>query len=685
MQEAIRKFKAEVFQALAHPTRIAILEQLRDGEQPAGKLIERLSLEQANASQHLAVLRAKQIVVNRKDGNQVFYSLRSPLLKDVLDIMRRYCQAHVAGAMAALGEMEKEHAKQERGGAVRRQMTALPQTALDRWLPKLVLCLRQYSGRVFLSDLIAGLTVGLVALPLAMAFGIASGVTPQAGIYTAVVAGFLISALGGSRTQIGGPTGAFVVIVAGIIAKFGVSGLLMVTAMAGVILVVMGATGLGTAVRFIPRPVTIGFTNGIAVLIASTEIADFFGLKAGSVPSDFLGRMKTLAAYAGTLDPVTTAVACGSLAVILLWPFVTKRIPGSILALLAATAAVVLWRLPIATIGSKFGGIPTGFPAFHIPQFRADLIAPLLPSAFTVALLAAVESLLSAVVADGMSGDKHNSNVELMAQGIANLVSPLVGGIPATGAIARTATNIRSGAKTPVSGIIHALTLLVILVAAAPLAKYIPLAGLAAILFVVAYNMGEWREIGSILKLSAADIAVWAATFGLTVLADLTVAVEVGMALASLLYIYRISQTTTVATVTPEYLETGRLHVLQDKEIPPYVTILRIHGPFLFGTTERLAEETVDLSRFAPVVILRVRNMTAIDATGLHALEQLSNRMRKTGRTMLLCGARRQPATMLEQADFVRHIGQDNILPHVQAALERAREVHAAEAEIALI
>lgn len=552
-----------------------------------------------------------------------------------------------------------------------------PHAKSDRWLPKLASCLRDYTWRTLAADSVAGLTVGLVALPLAMAFGIASGVTPQAGLYTAVVAGFLISALGGSRTQIGGPTGAFVVIVAGIIAKFEISGLLMVTAMAGVILVFMGATGLGAAVRFIPRPVTIGFTNGISVLIASTQISDFFGLQAGSVPSDFWGRMKTLTAHAATLSAPATSLACGSLALIVLWPRITRRVPGSIVALLAATAAAALWRLPVASIGSKFGGIPTGFPAFHIPQFRADLILPLLPSAFTVALLAAVESLLSAVVADGMSGDRHNSDVELMAQGVANLFAPLVGGIPATGAIARTATNIRSGARTPVAGMIHSLTLLVILLAAAPLAKYIPLATLAAVLFVVAYNMGEWREIGAILRLSVADKAVWAATFLLTVFADLTVAVEVGVALAALLYIYRVSQTTTVAPVTPEYVENGRLHILQDKEIPPYVTILRIHGPFLFGSTEQLSEQTADLSRFGSVVILRVRNMTAIDATGMHALEQLSNRLRSTGRAMLLCGARRQPAAMLEQAEFVRRIGRENILPHVQAALERAAEIHA--------
>ena len=555
-------------------------------------------------------------------------------------------------------------------------MIAVPQTPLDRWLPKLVLCLRQYNLRFFTADVIAGLTVGLVALPLAMAFGIASGVTPQAGIYTAVIAGFLISALGGSRAQIGGPTGAFVVIVAGIVAKFGLSGLFIVTMMAGVILVVMGATGLGTAVKFIPRPVTIGFTNGIAVLIASTQIRDFLGLTAGTIPSEFLGRMHVLFSHLDSTDPHTLLVAGCSLAVIVLWPYITKRIPGSIIALLVGTLVVIVLKLPVDTIGTKFGGIPTGLPSFHLPPFRTELILPLLPSALTVALLAAVESLLSAVVADGMSGDKHNSNVELIAQGLANLASPLFGGIPATGAIARTATNIRSGGKTPVAGIVHALTLVGILLVAAPLAKFIPLGTLAAVLFVVAYNMGDWREIGTILKLSRADIAVWAATFGLTVFADLTVAVEVGMSLAALLYIYRVSQTTTVAMVTPAYIESGRAHILQDKDVPGYVSILRIHGPFLFGTTDKLAEETEDLKKFASVVVLRVRNMTAIDATGLHALEVFSDRLRKTGRTLLLCGAREQPARMLEQAEFIRHLGRENILPHVEAALNRAREVN---------
>ena len=550
-----------------------------------------------------------------------------------------------------------------------------PSGANNKWLPKLFLCLQQYSRQDLVADGVAGLTVGLVALPLAMAFGIASGVSPQAGLYTAVVAGFLISALGGSRVQIGGPTGAFVVIVAGIIAKFGLSGLFMVTLMAGVLLIAMGITGFGAAVKFIPRPVTIGFTNGIALLIASTQLKDFLGLTTPTVPSDFIHRMKVMAQYLSSLDGYTVTIATASLAVILYAPRLIKKIPGSIVALFLGTCIVAVFDLPIATIGSKFGGIPLGLPSLAIPEFRADLIIPLLPSAFTVAILAAVESLLSAVVADGMSGDKHNSNVELIAQGIANLVTPLVGGIPATGAIARTATNIRSGAKTPVAGLVHALTLLLILLVAAPLARFIPLATLAAVMFVVAYNMGEWREIGVILKLSKADKAVWLTTFTLTVLADLTVAVEVGMVLAALLYIYRVSQTTTVATITDELIENGRPHILQDKCMPDYVTILRIRGPFLFGTTDKLAEETPDVSRFAPVVILRLRHMTAIDATGLHAIELFAKRIKQSGRVLLLCGARDQPAKFLEQSDFLENFGRDNILPHVQAALDRAQEI----------
>jgi len=517
-----------------------------------------------------------------------------------------------------------------------------------------------------------------------MAFGIASGVTPQAGLYTAVVAGFLISALGGSRLQIGGPTGAFVVIVAGIIAKHGVSGLLMVTLMAGVILMLMAVTGLGTAVKYIPRPVTIGFTNGIAVLIASTQVKDFLGLETGAIPSEFILRMRVLVNSLSSVHWPALLVAISSLLIILILPRLTKRVPGSIVALALGTLAVAAFGVPVETIGSNFGGIPTGLPHVSLPQFRPDLILPLLPAAVTVAMLAAIESLLSAVVADSMSGDRHNSNMELLAQGVANLTVPLVGGIPATGAIARTATNIRSGARTPVSGMVHALTLLMILVVAAPLARFIPLATLAAILFVVAYNMSEWREVRTILKLSRADIIVWVMTFGLTVLADLTVAVEIGMLFAALLYIYRVSQTTTVAPVTEEYIEDGRPHVLQDKLLPPYVLVLRIHGPFLFGATEKLSEATVAVESLPPVVILRLRNMTAIDATGLHELEKLADRLRATGRTLLLCGARSQPEQLLKQSTFLQYLGEENMLPNVEAALSRAREVYEGRAEVSV-
>jgi SulP family sulfate permease len=553
-----------------------------------------------------------------------------------------------------------------------------PDRPLLGFLPRSIECLRQgYTLSTFLHDLVAGLTVGLVALPLAMAFAIASGVSPQAGLYTAVVAGFVISALGGSRTQIGGPTGAFVVIVAGIVARFGLPGLALVSLMAGIMLLIMGFTGLGAAVKYIPRPITIGFTNGIALLIASTQIKDFFGLRTPAVPSEFIARLRVLLHYAATTRWQTVAVAVASLAIILLLPRLTRRIPGSIVALLLTTLAVALFHLPVETIGSRFGGIPQGFPHFAFPDFHAEHIVPLLPSAFTVALLAAVESLLSAVVADGMSGDRHNSNVELVAQGFANVVSPLFGGIPATGAIARTATNIRSGARTPVAGMIHALTLLTILLVAAPLARFVPLATLAAVLFVVAYNMGEWREIATILRLSWTDIAVWFTTFALTVLADLTVAVGVGMALAALLYIYRVGETTTVEPVTRDYLRDGQAHILQDKDIPSHVTILRIHGPFLFGTTEKLVEATRDLKHFEDVVILRLRNMTALDATGIHAIEGFHERLHKAGKTLLLCGARDQPAQLIAQSDLLPKIGPENVLPHVQAALARAREVQA--------
>jgi sulfate permease, SulP family len=546
----------------------------------------------------------------------------------------------------------------------------------DNWLPKSVLCLRDYDRHKFLLDLIAGITVGLVALPLAMAFSIASGLTPQAGIYCAIVTGFLISLLGGSKTQIGGPTGAFVVVVAGIVAVHGVDGLFMCTVMAGILLVIMGATGLGTGVKFIPRPVVIGFTNGIAVLIASTQIKDFFGLHLDKVPGVFSLRMEALARSFHTLSYEATALAAFTVLMLIICRILSPRIPGPIVAFALATSAVYFFKLPVETIGTRFNGIPSGLPHLVIPKFRTELIHGLLGPAFTVAMLGAIESLMSAVVSDRMSNDHHNPNVELIGQGVANIFSPMFGGLPATGAIARTATNIRSGAQSPVAGMIHALTLLCIILFAAPLVSYVPMCALAGILMVVAYNMGEWREIPQLLKLTKTDISIWLVTFALTVFADLTVAVEAGMILAALLFISRVAATTTVSQVTDDYIEDGRMHILQDKDIPYYATIFRIHGPFLFGATDKISIVTENLHKLPPVVILRLRNMTALDATGLFALEEVAKTLHASKRTLILCGAREQPAQLIHAGEFSEVVGPENICDNVQAALRRAEEVY---------
>jgi SulP family sulfate permease len=420
----------------------------------------------------------------------------------------------------------------------------------------------------------------------------------------------------------------------------------------------------------------VGFTNGIAVIIASTQIKDFFGLKIDKIPGDFLGRIETLLKNIRTLQPVETALGCLALVLIILCNRFVKRVPGYIAALFLGTTLVLLFKLQVETIGSRFGGIPSGLPHIVIPHFQLSLLRPLISPAITVAMLGAIESLMSAVVSDRMSGDKHNPNVELIGQGVANILSPLVGGLPATGAIARTATNIRSGAKTPVAGMIHALTLLAIVLFAAPMAKFIPLSVLAAILFVVAYNMGEWREIPELIKLSRLEIGTWLLTFGLTVFADLTVAVEAGMIMAALVYIRKVTNTTSISQVTPDYVEQGRAHILQDKIIPPYVAVFRIHGPFLFGATEKLDDISGKIAELPPVIVLRLRNMTAIDATGLQALEHFADTVHESGRGLILCGAPSQPAELMKQAEFEQHVGSQNICANVGEALERARFIY---------
>jgi SulP family sulfate permease len=544
-----------------------------------------------------------------------------------------------------------------------------------KFLPKSILCLKGYTARIFAADLAAGITVGLVALPLAMAFAIASGLTPQAGIYCAVVTGFIISLLGGSKVQIGGPTGAFVVVIAGILAKHGIHGLFLCTMMAGVMLVIMGVTGLGKAVQFIPRPVVMGFTNGIAVLIASTQIRDFFGLRLEHNPGEFFARMKELIEHAGTVSLTATALAIASLAIILLTPKVSKRIPGYIIALIAGTAAAALLHLPVETIGSRFGGIPSGMPHLQFPEFHTSMVLPLFSSAVTIAMLGAIESLMSAVVADSMSGDRHNPNVELVAQGIANIVSPIFGGLPATGAIARTATNIRSGAKTPIAGIVHSFTLLAVLLFAAPLARFIPMAVLAAILFVVSYNMGQWGDTLRLLRLNKSAVAVWLVTFGLTVMADLTTAVEFGMILAALTFIRSVAETTSVSPVTKDYILTGRAHVLHDKHIPEYVEVFTVQGALLFGAAQKLEVIIHRMHALPPVVVLRLRGMSAIDSTGLGAIEDVAARLHDSGRHLLLCGAKEHPARLIHQPVFEEKIGAENICSNIQDALDRAEEI----------
>jgi SulP family sulfate permease len=540
--------------------------------------------------------------------------------------------------------------------------------------PKLIDCLQGYGKRKFFSDLAAGITVGIVALPLAMAFGIASGATPQAGIFTAVIAGFLISALGGSRVQIGGPTGAFIVIVYGIILQYGLANLFICTIMAGVILVVMGAARLGTVIKYIPLPVTLGFTNGIAVLIFTTQIKDFFGLKLDPVPSSFFAKMEALAGSFPTLNFTAMMVATGSLLLIIYWPVKWRTVvPGSIVAVIAGTLVVTFFHLPVETIGSRFREIPQGLPPFQVPTVSWGGLEHLIRPAITIALLAAIESLLSAVVADGMIDDRHDSNQELMAQGIANIVCPFFGGIPATGAIARTATNIRSGASSPVAGMIHAVTLLLILLVAAPMAKFIPLATLSAVLMLVAFTMGEWQEFRLLGKYPKSDAAVFLTTFGLTVVVDLTVAVEIGMILAAFLFIRRISEMTKVSLVDEATDMEGDHHSLRGKDVPPGVLVFSVFGALMFGAAEKLENILLHSRQEPNVLILRMNKVLAMDSTALNTLEHLHRKLHKRGIRLILSGPHTQPYVLMENSGFLDQLGRDNIAGDVDDALAKAQ------------
>jgi len=546
-------------------------------------------------------------------------------------------------------------------------------------VPKFFTTIQDYNREQFTGDLVAGVIVGIVALPLAIAFAIASGLSPERGLYTAIVAGFLISLLGGSRVQIGGPTGAFVVIVSGIVQQHGVDGLVIATLMAGFILVAFGLLRLGAAIKFIPYPVTIGFTSGIALIIFSSQIRDLLGLEMPSVPSAFLPKWDAYVHAFETVNPWALVVAVATLAIITVWPRISTRIPGPFVALIVTTALAQLLHLPVETIGARFGAIHAGLPQPSIPHLSIPVIQALAGPAFTIALLAAVESLLSAVVADGMIGGRHRSNMELVAQGVANIASPLFGGMPATGAIARTATNVKNGGRTPVAGMTHAITLLLITLFFGRWAALIPLATLAAILVVVAFHMSEWRTFISEFRAPKSDVAVLLTTFLLTVLVDLTVAIEVGIVLAAFLFMRRMAEVTNISVLTHEFtdpvddFEHDPNAVLR-RAIPQGVQVYEITGPFFFGAAEMFKDRVGRIAGKPKVLIIRMRHVPAIDSTGLHALRELVHRSRKEGMLVILSDVHAQPVVALDRSGLYDELTEDNIHGNIDDALNRARQ-----------
>ena len=550
---------------------------------------------------------------------------------------------------------------------------------MDALVPKLVTTLKGYTRDQFFTDVVAGVIVGIVALPLAIAFAIASGVSPERGLFTAIVAGFLISALGGSRVQIGGPTGAFVVIVYAIVQRYGVDGLAAATLLAGVILAGFGLARLGGAIKFIPYPVTIGFTSGIALIIFSGEVKDFLGLRMGTVPPEFVEKWRAFGGHLATMNPWAVSVSVLTLAIIVAWPRFNRRIPSPFVALIVTTALVQLLHLPVETIGTRFGVINAALPRPALPAITLAQLPALMGPAFTIALLGAVESLLSAVVSDGMIGGRHRSNMELVAQGVANIASPLFGGIPATGAIARTATNVKNGGRTPVAGITHSVTLLLIALFFGRWAGLIPMATLAGILVVVAYSMSEWRTFVNEFRAPKSDVAVLLTTFLLTVFWDLTVAIEVGMVLAAFLFMRRMAEVTNISALTHEFqdpvndFETDP-NAVRRRVVPAGVEVYEITGPFFFGAAETFKDRLGRIAVRPKVLILRMRHVPAIDSTGLRALRDLVHRSRHDGSLVILSDVHAQPVVALERSGMYDELGEENIHGNIDDALNRARE-----------
>lgn len=548
---------------------------------------------------------------------------------------------------------------------------------------KLFSCLKTYDKKTFMSDLMAGIIVGIVALPLAIAFGIASGVTPEKGIITAIVAGLVISLFGGSKVQIGGPTGAFIIIIYGIIQKHGFEGLTIATLMAGLFLVLFGLLRLGTIIKYIPYPIVVGFTSGIAVTIFTTQIKDLFGLTLPSNPSDFIEKWGVYLQNFNTIDPWCALIGVASVVIIAVTPRFSKKIPGSLIAIILMTIVALLLKnfagvLSIETIGDRFS-ISNELPAAQVPDMNWETIKSLVSPAITIAILGAIESLLSATVADGVIGDHHDSNTELVAQGLANIASPLFGGIPATGAIARTMTNINNGGKTPVAGIIHAVVLLLIFLFLMPLAKYIPMACLAGVLVVVSYGMCGWRSFLELMKNPKSDVTVLLITFFLTIIFDLTIAIEVGLIIACLLFMKRMSETTDVKAITEEIdlnqdaeFSTGNLdHLI----IPQGVEVYEINGPYFFGAGNKFEEIMASFGDRPKVRIIRMRKVPFVDSTGIHNLTNLCEMSKKEGIQIVLSGVREKVNGQLEHAGFYHLIGEENICSHINLALKRANEI----------
>ncbi|MEG1660573.1 MAG: sulfate permease [Bacteroides sp.] len=550
--------------------------------------------------------------------------------------------------------------------------------------PKLYSALKNYSKQTFMADLMAGIIVGIVALPLAIAFGIASGVSPEKGIITAIIAGFIISALGGSKVQIGGPTGAFIVIIYGIVQQYGEAGLIVATLMAGVLLILLGVFKLGGIIKFIPYPIIVGFTSGIAVTIFTTQIADIFGLNFGGekLPGDFIGKWLLYFQHFDTVNVWNTLVSLASIAIIALTPRVSKKIPGSLIAIVVVTVAVYLMKMYggidcIATIGDRFT-IKAELPDAAVPVLNWEAIQHLFPVAITIAVLGAIESLLSATVADGVTGDRHDSNTELIAQGAANLITPLFGGIPATGAIARTMTNINNGGRTPVAGIIHAVVLLLILLFLMPLAQYIPMACLAGVLVIVSYNMSEWRTFKGLLKNPKSDVTVLLITFFLTIIFDLTIAIEVGLIIACVLFMKRVMETTQISVITDQIDPNSELDIAVHEEnlqIPDEVEVYEINGPYFFGIATKFEETMAQLGDRPRVRVIRMRKVPFIDSTGIHNLTILCQLSKKEKITIVLSGVNEMVHATLAKSGFYDLLGEKNICPNINEALERASEI----------